>query len=78
MKPFWVGFQLTLGVIAGCIAIPLVLFFVGLANRAPQLWSVTLGSALAGGIFAALRAARKATVPAALAAPEPAAPWETA
>ena len=38
MKPFWVGFQLTLGVIVACIAIPLVLFLIGLAQAHPQVW----------------------------------------
>jgi len=38
VKPFWVGFQLTLGVIAACIAIPLVLFLIGLAQAHPQVW----------------------------------------
>jgi len=57
MKPFWVGFQLTLGIIAGCIAIPVVLLLIGLANRAPQLWSIIAAAAVGGAVFA-IREAR--------------------
>ena len=59
MKPFWVGFQLALGVIAACLAIPLLLFLIGLAQAHPHIWSALLTpvgvGALGGGLMAGLR-----------------------